>query len=167
MDTTSSAPDPNTRLVLDCKMTRDEFVSTWRRYMVRRPQGWLLVPVGIVIAGIGAAFQSPPAMVFGAFFAVYTLLDLLLISPARMWSKSPLHDGYVLEVGTETVKATAPDITSELAWSRWRKVVKCGNAYALQSRRSVLFVPVHTFANLDDEATFRDLAAAASAGSPR
>lgn len=73
---------------------------------------------------------------------------------------------FTLEVGKASVTAKATDITSEVAWSRWKKIIKCGDAYALQLRHSVLFVPVHAFADPADEAVFRDLASAASAGSP-
>src|SRR5664279_4499503 len=146
------------RFILSVQMTREEFFAAWRGLMARRAGNWVLILVGGGIVAAGIAEPHIVLAVFGGIFLLCLLLNTFLLAPLQMWRRSDLRHGYDLDISPDGVTAKATQITSTVGWSRWTNFVKCGHAYAyaLQARRSVLFVPRRAFADLADEERFRE-----------
>jgi hypothetical protein len=152
-------------VIVTFKITRREFLRTWRRVYARRPQTWVtgvLTAAAWVLLWWVMSGDPAGAAIFGIVYLLFYVYLILVASPRGLWRKNTgLREERIQRFSTDGVEETRPNAHTTLKWAYFRDSLKIGEVYVLRvTRGRYTSIPWRVFDCAEDEARFRALASA-------
>jgi hypothetical protein len=149
-------------VVVTFRITRPEFMATWRRAHSRRPQTWItavLTAAAWVFALWAMTGKPAGAAVFGIIYLPVYLWLTLVVAPRRHWSKnSELREERIQRFSKDGIEEKRDNAEAKVKWAYFSDAVRLGNIYVLRATRGrYTSVPRRALACPEDEARFREL----------
>src|SRR5262249_52190427 len=117
------------------RLTLSEVCSCYRRLQSRRWTSWVLIVVGLLIAGTGLLFSVAWPGVFGVAYALCSAVALWLLKPLIMWRQAPqLRSEQSVSLSDAGVLAEWVNASTTADWTYWPRASVVRDNYVLWAR---------------------------------